>query len=123
MTETLHVDVIERRLQLWAAWRNGGRTAAGYPTRNVLHPGWTPPAHGSTPTMRTVVIQPDTIERLTDEAVGVLPRRLQDTVTAVYIMRSSACERAKLLGCAESTVRARVIEAKRLLAVWFSGRA
>ena len=123
MTSTLEVDVIERRLLLWAAWRNGGRTAAGYPTRNVLHPGWTPPTRGAVPSMRVVPQQRDTIERLTDEAVKALPRRLQDTVTAVYIMRSPVAERAKLLDCAESTVRARVGEAKRLMGAWFASLA
>lgn len=120
--DTLSVDVIEARLQAWAAWRRGGGSADGYPRKSVLHPSWSPPAPGQLPSM-PMPRRECVVEGLMDEAVRSLSGRLQDTVTAVYVMRSSVAEQVRLLECQEATVRFRVREAKRLIALWFDALA
>lgn len=112
------LDVIEAKLQAWAAWRRSGGAADGYPRKSVLHPSWSPPAPGQLPSM-PMPRRDSGIEGLMDEAVASLSVRLQDTLTAVYIMRAPVVEQVALLGCQESTVRARVADAKRRIGRWF----
>jgi hypothetical protein len=109
------VDVMEQRLLAWGAWRAGGRCADGYPGTNVLHPSWSPPGGGQLPTMRAAR-SCDLAERLLDGKVQSLSVRLRDTLYAIYIKRMSAEQQAQVLQCQPSTVRARVVEAKRQIA-------
>ena len=113
-------DAMERRLQAWAAWLTGGRGAAGYPAKNVLHPSWLPPAAGQLPSMITVHAQPTVRERQVHAVVECMSVRLQNTLVAVYLMRASPAEQAVLLECQPSTVRARLADAKAKLAKMLS---
>lgn len=109
------VDVLEARLQEWAHWLAGG-FSAGYPVTNVLHESWMPPAPGQLPTLHTGGSSTRR-ERAMHEAIRALSMRLQNTLVVAYVYRLAASEQALRLGCAESTVRARVVEAKRRLAL------
>lgn len=113
----MDVDVLHGRLQAWATWLTAGGRGEGYPTKSVLHSSWLPPAPGMTPTMRTSVGDGGRRERALHQVISqALSVRLQNTLVVVYVMRASAAEQATLLDCQESTVRARVREAKALIA-------
>jgi DNA-directed RNA polymerase specialized sigma24 family protein len=114
---TMEVDVLHGRLQAWANWLTAGGSGEGYPTKSVLHSSWLPPAPGMTATMRTSVGDGGRRERALHQAISqVLSVRLQNTLVVVYVMPASAAEQATLLDCQASTVRARVREAKALIA-------
>lgn len=106
---------IESALQRWGDWMRTGRDGAGYPGVNVLHPNWSPPSQGQRPPMK-VAPSASTEVRGLHGAIGALSTRLRNTLVVVYVQRLSAAEQAKRLGCAESTVRARVRQAKAALA-------
>lgn len=108
-------DIMERRLQEWAHWITGG-TAIGYPVTNVLHQSWLPPSPGQLPTMQTGG-RSSRRERAMHEAIKALSVRLQNTLAVVYLYRLTATEQSLRLDCAPATVRARVLEAKRLLSL------
>lgn len=114
MREDSSLDVMERRLQEWAAWLVGGNSASGYPVTNVLHQSWMPPAPGQTPTMKTGG-RSYRREMQLHAAVRGLSVRLQNTLVVVYIKRLAVEDQAVMLECQPSTVRARVVEAKRAL--------
>lgn len=116
MPDVMTVDVMETRLQAWAAWMTGGKCDAGYPCTNVLHPSWMPPAPGQTPTLKSVPQGAGRMERELHQAIQTLSIRLQNTLVVVYLMRAGTAERVTLLDCQESTVRARVAEAKARIA-------
>lgn len=110
------VDLMQRRLLAWAAWLAGGRNSAGYPTKNVLHQSWLPPSAGQLPAMVSVRARPTVKESQVHAAVERMGLRLQNTLVVVYLMRAAPAEQARLLECQASTVRARVAQAKALLA-------
>lgn len=114
-TEVADVDVLEARLREWAGWLAGG-SSVGYPVTNVLHQSWLPPAPGQLPTIQTGG-RSTRRERALHECIKALSVRLQNTLAVVYCYRLSVAEQAMRLGCGESTVRARVLEAKRLLSL------
>lgn len=107
-------DPMEARLLAWAAYRSAGGSADGYPTTNVLHSSWSPPAPGQRPSMRVSAPGCER-ERALDAKIGELSVRLRDTLYVVYVKRMGAKEQALALGCQPATVRARVQEAKTLL--------
>ena len=109
-------DVMETRLREWAAWLTSGGDGAGYSAMSVIHPDWSPPSPGSTPTLK-VARRGCQREQDLHAAVLQLSRRLQATLLVYYCKRLSVAEQAAMLECAEATVHARVREAKRLLAL------
>ena len=113
---TITVDVIQNRLQAWAAWLTGGGSGAGYPTKSVLHESWLPPTPGQTPSMRTdgggSTRQERELHAIIASALSV---RLQNTLVVVYVMRAKPDEQVMRLDCQQSTVRARVSEAKAII--------
>ena len=109
------IDVMQSRLLAWAAWLKGGSNAAGYPTKNVLHQSWMPPAPGQLPSMRTASGVSTAQERALHGIICTLNHRLQNTLVVVYVMRAGSDEQVRLLECQASTVRARIREAKALL--------
>ena len=115
MTEPT-ADMIERRLQQWAAWVGCGKAAVGFPVTNVLHKSWSPPTTGSRPTPRVIGCS-DRLERATHRAVELLPIRLRNTVVVVYVQKLDVTERSLRLNCQASTVRARISAAKVRLSV------
>jgi DNA-directed RNA polymerase specialized sigma24 family protein len=117
----MDVDVVEGRLQAWATWLTAGGCGDGYPTKSVLHSSWLPPTPGQTPTMTTSTGDGGWRERALHQIISTaLSVRLQNTLVVVYVMRASAAEQAVLLDCQESTVRARVREAKAAIALAMS---
>lgn len=112
----MDVDVLQQRLQAWAAWLTGGGRGDGYPTKSVLHDSWLPPTPGMTPTMKSGAGGTGRQERELHQVISTaLSVRLQNTLVAVYVMRATPAEQQALLECQASTVRARVAEAKRLI--------
>jgi len=108
-------DVITSRLQAWAAWLTSSGSAAGFPTKSVLHESWLPPTPGQTPTMTTGSGGAGRQERALHMLIERFSVRLQNTLVVVYVMRAKPVEQARLLECQESTVRARLAEARRLI--------
>lgn len=110
-------DVMQGRLVAWAAWLTSGGSGEGYPTKSVLHSSWLPPTPGQTPTMASSTGSTGRRERALHQMISAeLSVRLQNTLVVVYVMRASPAEQVVLLECQASTVRARVSEAKALLA-------
>lgn len=103
---------IEQRLQRWGAWRKGG-DQYGYPAMSTMHPHWTPPAPGRTPTL--IVAPTATDARETDRAVMQLSERLRATLLMHYVMRLPIAEQAARLECEPVTVHARIDASHRLL--------
>jgi hypothetical protein len=112
------LEDVERRLLNWARWKHGGGSGAlGYVT--VQYGVDTSKAAYRQAVVPTV----DCEAEETDQAVTSLPVELRATVHEVYLGRGTAAERARLLGCSESTVKSRVWQAHRLIASWFSDQA
>lgn len=105
---------IEQRLQRWAQWVTVGDTS-GFPTMSVLHENWSPPSGTVTPTMRVSDLSD---VRATHAAIRSLSQRLANTVVVCYCFKHTTAEQAARLDCAERTVRARVLQAHRLIARW-----
>lgn len=103
--------LIDQRLRAWAQWLTTG-DGSGYPTMSVLHPSWTPPSPGVTPSLK--VSAPSTVHA-THRAVRQLSQRLANTVLVHYCMQLSLAEQAARLDCAEATVHQRIEQAHRLL--------
>ena len=105
---------VENVLRDWGAWLRGGSDGAGWPSVNVLHRSWMPPAPGMRPGMKVGRRAEASVAEL-HERVREMPMRLRNTLVVVYVQVLSPAEQADRLQCSESTVRARVQEAKRLL--------
>jgi len=104
--------IIDERLQRWASWAAGG-DSAGFPRVNVLHPSWMPPSPGMTPTLRSTRGSGQALA--TQAAVAALSLKLRNTVVLHYCKRLSLAQHAAELGCAPSTVTARLAQARRQL--------
>lgn len=107
------LDEIDRLLWLWAETLKVG-DGSGYPTKAVLHPDWSPPSPGITPTLKVSSRRRDAVGPL----VGRLPDSLKATLAAKYLLRMSDREAAAALDCAVATVGQRVTRAQQLLARW-----
>lgn len=111
--------VIDRRLIEWADWlRVGGSSAGaagGYPGLNMLHKDWVPGGSGGQGGGAAIVARSDH-ERAVHQAVVGLTPKLLAAVVAVYVIKLAPDDRAAVLGCSPSAVRARVAEARRVLA-------
>lgn len=103
---------IEHRLQRWAQWITIG-DGSGYAARSVLHPEWSPPTKGSTPTLKVGAASD---VRETHRAVGRLSMRQANTVVVHYVLRLPIGEQAVRLECAAATVFARIDDGHRRLA-------
>lgn len=114
------LDAMERRLQAWGAWRGQTGSADGYPSKSVLHPTWSPPSAGTTPTLHAAR-RGDGEERAMDGHIGSLSVKLRDAVFLRYVKRMPDAAMAQSLGCQQATARARVVEAKRQLGVLLRG--
>lgn len=102
---------IDQRLCRWAQGVTVG-DGSGYPTMSVIHPEWSPPSPGVTPTLKTAA---GTDVRQTHRAVLLLSERLQATLVVFYVKRLALGEQARLLECEERTIHARIERAHQLL--------
>ena len=114
---TATIDIMQQRLCEWGAWMTRSGGGDGYPMTSVLHPSWTPPAPGQTPTLRAGGGSRDHQPRELHRLIQTLSGRLQATLIAVYVKRMPIAELVRALECQASTVRARIGEAKRQLAM------
>lgn len=102
---------MERRLQEWAQWMKVG-DGSGYPTMSPLHPEWSPPSPGTTPTPKAAS---PSGARETHQAIIQLSERLQHTLYWHYVTNLPVTEQAQRLGCQPDTVGKRVQTAHRAL--------
>jgi len=104
-------DRMEALLVEWGQWATVG-DGSGFSTMSVLHPDWSPPSPGLTPTMKT---SHPSRARATHRAIATLSQRLGNTLVMHYCMRLPLAEQALRLDCSVSTVVARVAYAHGLL--------
>lgn len=106
-------DRIEALLIEWAQWVKVG-DGSGFSTMSVLHPDWSPPSPGITPTMKTAK---HSRAQATHRAIAQLSQRIGNTLVVHYVQRPalSIAQQAERLDCADSTVLARVTFAHREL--------
>ncbi len=111
---------VELRLVNWArwTWRKVGR-GEGYSQRNTIA-RW---GEGTSTWREARIPIIDEDAAVTDEAVRALELRLQDTVRAMYLEEITYREASARLGCASSTVHARVGEAHEAIHRWLAQRA
>jgi len=111
------IDWVELRLKDWAQWLMIG-DGSGYSSKCTLHPEWSPPTPGTTPTMKVSAAShvPET-----HRAIKMLSERLQQTLVLVYCTNLSQEDQAIRLACQVGTVKARVWTAHRELARLLKG--
>ena len=102
---------IEALLREWAQWLVVG-DGSGYPRTSMIHPEWTPPAKGGTPSIK---VGGSGRGEMVHGLVGRLSVRLQDTLVLAYCTQLPVAEQAHRLGCQAETVAQRVREAHRQL--------
>ncbi|MBX3605350.1 MAG: hypothetical protein KF788_08765 [Piscinibacter sp.] len=113
---------MERRLRNWGRWRASmgmggvGNYARCDMTQERVDGG------GGFDAPLAIPITDDEAAR-TDVAVEALEAGLRDAVHAVYVKGGTMREKATRLGIAEATVYARIDQAHRRLAAWFSAEA
>lgn len=89
---------------------------SGYPTLSTLHPDWSPPSPGTTPTLKVSHLSADV--RRVHAVVQLMSRTLAETLVLVYGFPTlGLAEHARRLGKSESTVRQRVESAQHALRV------
>ena len=98
------IDWVERALREWAQWMMVG-DGSGYSAMSPLHPEWTPPTPGTTPTLKTAA--PSTARR-THRAILLLSERLQATLVLHYCTNLPVVDQAARLQCQVATVPARI---------------
>lgn len=102
---------IDRLLREWAQWLMVG-DGSGFPVRSTLHPEWSPPSPGTTPTLKA---SPPSTARRTHKAVCLLSDRLQTTLWLHYCTGLSVADQAVRLQCQPDTVGKRIQDAHRQL--------
>lgn len=103
-------DYIDQRLQGWARWKQGsGSGGLGYATVQLVARVDNDGARG--PTIPVLECE----ARETDQAVQALVGELRRTVEVYYLEPCGLPGKAAMLCCGESTIRARVARAHRLI--------
>lgn len=95
---------IEERLQRWAQAVTVG-DGSGYPVMCTVHPDWTPPSPGITPTMK---VGHSSDVGQTQRAIARLSLRMRNTVVVHYVVKPPIAEQARLLDCTVGTVYQRI---------------
>lgn len=111
------IDWVELRLRDWAQWLMIG-DGSGYSSKCTIHPEWSPPTPGTTPTMK---VSAATHVPETHRAVKKLSERLQQTLVLNYCTNLSLEDQAIRLACQVDTVHARITSAHRELARQLEG--
>lgn len=105
-------------LVAWAQWLMVG-DGSGYPKRNVLHPEWSPPTSGMTPTMSSA---PSSVGPSTHAAIGQMSLRMRNTLVVHYVKGGPVVAQCVELGCSVSVLRTRIDTAhQHLRAILRSG--
>jgi DNA-directed RNA polymerase specialized sigma24 family protein len=112
------IEEIDTMLWQWAERLKAG-DGSGYPTMCTIHPDWSPPSPGVTPTLKVSKGRQGEVDRL----VAQLPDSLRATVVAHYFLRMADADAASVLGCAVPTVGQRIVRAHQLLAGMLADRA
>ncbi|WP_428421943.1 hypothetical protein [Methylibium sp.] len=110
---------IERRLLNWARWKIGC-TSGGLGFASVVMEDRVD-GEGFDAQAKVPTIDHEAAE--TDVAVLALDGRLRASVESVYVASGTMRRKAARLCCAEATIYARIDEAHRVLARWFSEKA
>mgnify|MGYP000887730041 CR=1 FL=1 len=110
--EEMHARLLE-----WAQWRKCG-DGSGYPTMSVLHPSWSPPSPGITPTLK---VAGSSTAKQTHRLMIGWSGRLRNTVALYYLTNLPIAEQADRLDCAERTVHSRIEIAHRMLRAGLAG--
>lgn len=105
------IEEIDTLLWQWAERLKAG-DGSGYPTMCTVHPDWSPPSPGVTPTMKVSRARRGEIDRMVER----LPDSLRATLVAHYLLRMSDTDAAAVLGCAVPTVGQRIVRAHQLIA-------
>ena len=110
---------MERRMLNWVRWREGSCSIGlGYGSASIWNG-----IRVDGQRCRESVIPTDAVEaELTDQAVASLPAYLTATVEVYYLSDEGLAHKALVLGCGVSTVHARIADAHRKIAAWFSDR-
>lgn len=88
---------------------------SGYPSMSTLHPDWSPPSPGTTPTLK---VGAHSTVRETHRLVAKLSERLQATLLLHYCTNLPVADQAARLGCQPCTVHKRVEMAHALLKLY-----
>jgi len=116
------IEWVRLRLNNWALWKERESSGGlGWSTQSVLlsEPG------GRDGYRESIVPVDDVDAGLTNTAVESLkPTRghLYETLQLMYPKGKGVVEAARILGCAHSTIHARLEEADRALREWFNAR-
>jgi len=97
-------DAMDVRLRAWAQWVSVG-DGSGFPTKSVLHPEWSPPSPGQTPTLKTFKAS---MAPMVDGVIRRLSERQQQTLHVCYCTQMTLAERAERLQCQPATVDQRI---------------
>lgn len=106
------IDWVDQRLREWATWLVVG-DGSGYSSKCTLHPEWSPPTPGTTPTMK---VAPASHAARTHRAVVQMSERMQQTLKLRYCTQMSLQDQADMLGCQVATLESRLWQAHKLLA-------
>lgn len=109
---------IDRMLWLWAEALKCG-DGSGYPVKCTIHPDWSPPAPGTTPTMK--ISSASAASASTGRMVAALSATLRATVVAKYLLRMADADIAQATGCAIGTVSERIGRAHREMLAMLAG--
>lgn len=113
------IEAIERRLENWARWkmRAGGHL-------NYAGVNWETLGEGRSGYREAVIPIDDCEAADTDAAIHQLPKHLQETLGVHYTgEHTDIPSQAQRLGCAVSTVHARIDDAHRRLSQHFHEKA
>ena len=107
------IAAIDERLQRWALAVTVG-DGSGYPVTSVLHPNWSPPSPGMTPTLKVGAASD---VKQTHAAICTLQSaNLMMAIVAHYIKRGTIEAQAAWAGCKADTLMDRVGRAHREIA-------
>lgn len=114
------IEAIEQRLVNWARWKlsRGSQGSLGYAAVDLTKLADMDTGRGSLYASAAVPIS--AVEAAeTDDGVQRLPSELRRTVEVNYLHPGTQAERARLLCCAEGTIKDRIGRAHRLLSQHF----
>lgn len=111
---------IERRMLNWMRWRAGPGygMGLGYGSASIWGSVRVDCASSRESAIPTNAIEAEE----TDRAIKDLPLFLRETVSVMYLTDDPVPVKARALGCAVSTMHARVADAHRRIAIWVSDR-